>query len=119
MADVDGNFILDTVQSISSRALGYNQPEMLALAGTKEMAHYLANRTSLGLYPPKNWPELLNRAYTQVAPKGFTYVTTTMCGSCAVEGAFKYAFMGRAARDRAGGLGELPTHEEMTSCMLN
>ena len=63
IADVDGNMFLDTVQSISSRALGYNMPEMHALAGTKEMAHYLSNRTSLGLYPPKNWPNLLRRAY--------------------------------------------------------
>lgn len=32
LADVDGNMYLDTVQNISSRALGYNQPEMLELA---------------------------------------------------------------------------------------
>jgi 4-aminobutyrate aminotransferase / (S)-3-amino-2-methylpropionate transaminase len=93
---------LDTVQSISSRALGYNMPEMHKLAKSDEMAHYLSNRTSLGLYPPKNWPNLLQRAYKNVAPKGFNYVTTTMCGSCAVEGAMKYAFMAHAARDRGG-----------------
>ena len=110
---------LDTVQSISSRALGYNMPEMLALAKSDEMAHLIANRTSLGLYPPKNWPDLLERAYANVAPKGFTYVTTTMCGSCSVEGSFKYAFMARAARDREGGQAGLPTQEELDSCMLN
>ena len=46
------------------------------------------------------------------------YVTTTMCGSCAVEGAMKYAFMGYAAQKR-GGAAELPNSEELTSCMRN
>ena len=50
---------LDTVQNISSRALGYNQPEILELARSERMAHLLANRTSLGLYPPKDWSDLV------------------------------------------------------------
>lgn len=59
LADVDGNMFLDTVQSISSRALGYNMPEMHEVARSDEMAYYLSNRTALGLYPPKNWANLL------------------------------------------------------------
>lgn len=50
---------LDTVQNISSRALGYNQPEMLELAMSKQMATLTTNRTALGLYPPKDWNDLV------------------------------------------------------------
>ena len=59
LADADGNLFLDTVQNISSRALGYNQPEILELAQSKKMAHLTTNRTALGLYPPKEWDELV------------------------------------------------------------
>ncbi len=50
---------LDTVQNISSRALGYNQPEMLELAQSRRMATLATNRTALGLYPPRDWDELV------------------------------------------------------------
>ena len=59
LADLDGNMYLDTVMNISSRALGYNQPEMLELSQSKRMAHLMTNRTALGLYPPRDWNELV------------------------------------------------------------
>ena len=59
LCDVDGNMYLDTVQNISSRALGYNQPEMLELSMSRRMATLATNRTALGLYPPKDWNELV------------------------------------------------------------
>ena len=118
LADCDGNFYLDTVQNISSRALGYNQPEILELAQSKEMAHLMCNRTALGLYPPTQWIDLVQRAFMDVAPPGLDNVQAAMCGSCAVEGAFKFAFMARAAA-RRGGFDVLPTAEELCSAIEN
>ena len=74
LCDVDGNMYLDTVQNISSRALGYNQPEMLELAQSKRMATLTTNRTALGLYPPKDWDEMVQKAFIDVAPPGMTNV---------------------------------------------
>jgi len=37
-----------------------------------------------------------------VAPAGLPNVQATMCGSCAVEGTFKFAFMARSAAKRGG-----------------
>ena len=118
LADCDGNMFLDTVQHISSRALGYNTPKILELTQSKEMTHYIANRPALGLYPPKNWETLIQKAFMDVAPPGLNNVQSTMCGSCAVEGAFKFAFMGRNAAKR-GGTHVLPTDEELNSCLKN
>ena len=70
LADCDGNMFLDTVQNISSRALGYNQPEMIELAQSKRMATLTTNRTALGLYPPKDWSDLIQKAFVDVAPAG-------------------------------------------------
>ena len=109
---------LDTVQHISSRALGYNMPKMLELTKSKQMAHFIANRPALGLYPPKNWESLIEKAFMDVAPPGLNNVQSTMCGSCAVEGAFKFAFMGRGAAKRGGSHVE-PSDEELNSCLRN
>lgn len=109
---------LDTVQNISSRALGYNQPEMLELAMSKQMATLTTNRTALGLYPPKEWDSLIQRAFMDVAPAGLGSVQATMCGSCAVEGTYKFAFMARSAAKR-GGFGVAPTEEELCSAIQN
>jgi len=107
---------LDTVQNISSRALGYNQPEMLELAQSKRMAYLMTNRTALGLYPPREWDELVQKAFMDVAPPGMTNVQATMCGSCAVEGTYKFAFMARAAEKR-GGYEVPPSQEELCSAI--
>ena len=53
-----------------------------------------------------------------VAPPGLDNVQAAMCGSCAVEGAFKFAFMARAAA-RRGGFDVLPTAEELCSAIEN
>ena len=41
-----------------------------------------------------------------------------MCGSCAVEGTFKFAFMARAA-ERRGGYHVMPSEEELCSSIEN
>jgi len=47
---------------------------MLELAQSQEMAHLLTNRTALGLYPPRNWIDLVQGAFMDVAPKGLESV---------------------------------------------
>ena len=66
------------------------------------MAVLNTNRTALGLYPPKDWDELVQKAFMDVAPAGMGSVQATMCGSCAVEGTYKFAFMARSAAKRGG-----------------
>ena len=82
------------------------------------MAHVMTNRTALGLYPPREWDDLVQRAFMDVAPPGMENVQATMCGSCAVEGTFKFAFMARSAAKR-GGFGVLPSEEELCSAIEN
>lgn len=53
-----------------------------------------------------------------VAPEGLDNVQATMCGSCAVEGTFKFAFMARSAAKR-GGTHIAPTAEELCSAIEN
>lgn len=50
-------------------------------------------------------------------PKGLDQVFTMQCGSCAVEGAMKAAFLARRARERGSDV-EF-TKEEIDSCMAN
>ena len=53
-----------------------------------------------------------------VAPQGMTNVQATLCGSCAVEGTFKFAFKGRGAQMRGGSHVE-PSEEDLSSCLAN
>ena len=43
---------------------------MLELAMSKQMAVLNTNRTALGLYPPREWTEIVQKAFMDVAPKG-------------------------------------------------
>ncbi len=67
----------------------------MELAKSDEMALMTANRTSIGLYPPTEWDELVQKAFMDVAPKGLGTVQAAMCGTCAIEGAYKFAFMAK------------------------
>lgn len=49
---------------------------------------------------------------------GFNRVANAVCGSTAVEAAFKHAFIAYAQRKR-GGMDVAPTDEEYASCMKN
>mmetsp|Transcript_15970 Transcript_15970/g.20191 ORF Transcript_15970/g.20191 Transcript_15970/m.20191 type:complete len:92 (-) Transcript_15970:1087-1362(-) len=91
---------------------------MLELAQSKRMATLTTNRTALGLYPPKDWDDLVQKAFMDVAPEGMGNVQATMCGSCAVEGTYKFAFMARAA-ERRGGYDVMPSQEELCSAIHN
>lgn len=81
------------------------------------MATVVANRTALGICPPEDYLEVLQDAFTKVAPKGLSRVSPMMCGTCSVEGAIKTAcaiFMAKKRGDRVD-FNEL----ELSSCMSN
>lgn len=117
IADADGNVLLDVFAQIASIAIGYNNPDLIALAKTDEFITATMNRAALGSFPPVNWQELVESGLGTVRPKGLNHIFTAMCGSCANENAFKASFMAYRARER----GEQAnfTSEEMQSCMKN
>ncbi|KAL8286893.1 hypothetical protein RQP46_003899 [Phenoliferia psychrophenolica] len=119
LADVDGNELLDVFAQIASIPIGYNSPELLALAKSDEFGIAAMNRPALGMFPSADWSETINSGLLSVAPKGLPDLFTQMCGSCAVEGALKAAFMAYRARERGEAGVEGFSGEEMSSCMKN
>lgn len=117
ITDADGNTLLDVFAQIASIAIGYNNPDLIALAKTDAFITATMNRAALGSFPPTNWQELVETGLGTVKPKGLNNIFTAMCGSCANENAFKASFMAYRARER----GEQAqfTPEEMKSCMKN
>lgn len=93
LADTDGNMYLDVFNSIACISLGYNHPAITAATKSDLMSTILANRTGMGVYPPKEYPQIFKEAFMDVAPKGFNKTSPMMCGSCAVEGSFKAAML--------------------------
>ena len=118
VADADGNKYLDVFTSISAIGMGYNHPHLLKATKQPLMKHYLATRTGLGVYPPMEYQEIVERAFMDIAPKGMTRVSGAMCGTCSVEGALKLAYISYAHKKR-GGMDVMPTEEDLSSVMLN
>jgi len=118
IADVDGNQYLDLFMNISSTAMGHNHPDVLDFVKSDKMAEIVANRTAQGFHPRGDHCEMLQQGFIDVAPPGLDMVAPAMCGSCAVETAFKYAIINYAGNQR-GGIEVMPNEEEMLSCMKN
>ena len=119
VADIDGNKYLDVFTSIACIGMGYNHPELLNAAKTDPlMRHVLAYRPGIGINPPKEYTEIVEKAFMDIAPRGMTRVGGAMCGTCSVEAAFKHCFIAYAQGKR-GGMDEPPTEEELASVMLN
>ncbi|GMF02379.1 unnamed protein product [Ambrosiozyma monospora] len=116
IADADGNLLLDSYCQISSIALGYNNPELLKVAKSDEMAVALANRPALACFPSTDYKQILKDGLLAVAPKGFKHVCTAHTGSDANEMAFKAALIYQASKKRGG---KSFTQEELTSVMEN
>ncbi|KAL1413286.1 4-aminobutyrate transaminase [Vanrija albida] len=116
LVDADNNVLLDVFGQISSIALGYNVPQLIELAKSKEFITAALNRPALGSFPPKDWAKWLEEGLLTVRPKGLDQLVTTLCGSSANETAFKAACMAYRNRERGGAAF---TQEELDSCMLN
>lgn len=117
IADTDGNQLLDVYAQISSIALGYNNPAVLAAAKSDQMAVALANRPALGNFPSSDYADILSEGLLAAAPPGLDKIWTDLSGSGANETAYKAAFMYQRSKSR--GFDTPFTEEELKSSMEN
>lgn len=116
IVDADDNVLLDVFNQISSIALGYNHPAVIAAAKSDRWISATVNRPALGIAPPIDWPNSLLSTFLSIAPTGLDQIATLMCGSCANEVAYKAACMHWAHKHRSGAAF---TEKELSSCMNN
>jgi 4-aminobutyrate aminotransferase/(S)-3-amino-2-methylpropionate transaminase len=116
LVDVDGNVMLDVYAHIAALPIGYNHPALLHAWKSGRFDWAAGYRPALGVAPPAEWVDIVDRTLMRIAPKGMTKLVTVTTGSEAVENAIKAAFI-RHARVRRGGAA--PTAEELAACMEN
>jgi 4-aminobutyrate aminotransferase/(S)-3-amino-2-methylpropionate transaminase len=100
--DVDGNVLLDVYGHIACSAIGYNHPDLRAAHREGRFDWAMGYRPALGVAPPPQWVDLVERVFARIAPAGLTRVLTTNSGAEAVENALKAAFAWKARRRRGG-----------------
>ncbi|KAJ0401258.1 hypothetical protein P43SY_010982 [Pythium insidiosum] len=102
LVDVDGNRFLDIYGQIASLPIGYNHPAVLRAFQDPSNMALLAQRPCLGLFPPADWVDRIERTLKRVQPAGLDDVNTLMCGSCSNENAYKAVFIWHQTRLRGG-----------------
>lgn len=98
-----GNFLLDSNNkkyldmygNIGSLPIGYNHPKLnLFLNNMSKYSHLLINRPALGVNPPIEWEQEVERFYKNYSPKHLDFMFIGCgCGSGANENAFKATFI--------------------------
>ena len=110
--------MLDMLTSIACIGSGYNHPLLLEATKTDYMRSVIAVRTGMGINPPMEYEDMVDKAFMDVAPRGMTRVCGAMCGTCSVEAAFKLSLISYAQGKR-GGMDVAPSAEDLASTMLN
>jgi 4-aminobutyrate aminotransferase / (S)-3-amino-2-methylpropionate transaminase len=116
LVDVDGNTMLDVYGHIAALPIGYNHPDLLAAFRKGRFDWAIGYRPALGVAPPAEWVEIVERSLMRVAPRGLTKLVTVTTGAEAVENAIKAAFIRRARLRRNGAP---PSAAELAACMEN
>ncbi|XP_065066407.1 4-aminobutyrate aminotransferase, mitochondrial-like [Rhopilema esculentum] len=114
LADADGNVYLDVFQQIASLPLGYNHSAVIEAASLPSFTTMVVNRSALGVSPPKAHMSNIEESILKVAPAGLDHAQTMACGSCALENAFKAAFIRYRALQRGT---PDPSLLELETCM--
>jgi 4-aminobutyrate aminotransferase/(S)-3-amino-2-methylpropionate transaminase len=101
LVDVDGNVYLDLFSSFALGALGYNHPDLMAVAQSPAFARAAANPTSTPFLTTSTWLDFMSALESKYAPPGMARVFCVDGGGEGVESAMKLAFMTHAGRARA------------------
>lgn len=116
VVDVDDNVLLDLYGHIACVPIGYNHPDLLKAWKGGRFDWVAGWRPALGVAPPPQWVELVERTFARIAPKGLPKVMTVTTGAEAVENALKAAFAWKMRRRRGGASWSV---DDLTGVMKN
>src|SRR5262249_26506848 len=116
LVDVDGNTMLDVYGHIAALPVGYNHPDLLTAFRSGRFDWAMGYRPALGVAPPAEWVDLVERTMMRIAPPGLTKLVTVTRAAEAVETAIKAACIRYARVCRSGAP---PAAAELTACMEN